>query len=212
MASGSGAISIVETSRRRQSSPREPRADHVRDQRRATIENNVVWENGWGFGRGWGRDLDQLVDRCHRPRNLLAWNADGISVISQIRNRPGGDGVRNVSVADNTVLSMRLLAYARLAAGLAGAMYTPDSAMSGPATASGTSRPSHPAAGSNGLPARTHAASGNARRGGSEYLSDEVVMPPHRGRHPVHLVPHRSGSRRGPHGAAWSAERTVGLA
>ena len=73
----------------------------------ARIENNVVWENGWGFPTwGWGAGI--LVSSSSNATvrgNLLAWNADGISVISQARNRAGGDAVRNVSVVDNTVLA-----------------------------------------------------------------------------------------------------------
>jgi nitrous oxidase accessory protein NosD len=73
----------------------------------ATVEDNVVWENGWGHPTwGWGAGIliSSSSDATIR-RNILAWNADGISVISQVRNRAGGDGVRNVSVTDNTILS-----------------------------------------------------------------------------------------------------------
>jgi nitrous oxidase accessory protein NosD len=73
----------------------------------ARIENNVVWENGWGFPTwGWGAGIlvSSSSDATVRG-NLLAWNADGISVISQDRNQAGGDAVRNVSVTGNTVLA-----------------------------------------------------------------------------------------------------------
>ena len=73
----------------------------------ARIEGNVVWENGWGFPTwGWGAGIlvSSSSDATVRG-NLLAWNADGISVISQARDRAGGDAVRNVSVVDNTVLA-----------------------------------------------------------------------------------------------------------
>jgi nitrous oxidase accessory protein NosD len=73
----------------------------------ARIEDNVVWENGWGFPTwGWGAGIlvSSSSDATVRG-NLLAWNADGISVISQLRNQAGGDAVRNVSVLDNTVLA-----------------------------------------------------------------------------------------------------------
>lgn len=73
----------------------------------ASIEDNVVWENGWGHPTwGWGAGI--LVSSSSGAsvrHNFLAWNADGISVVSQIRNRPGGDAVRNTSVRDNTVIS-----------------------------------------------------------------------------------------------------------
>jgi parallel beta helix pectate lyase-like protein len=73
----------------------------------ATVEDNVVWENGWGHPTwGWGAGILISSSTAATVRdNLLAWNADGISVISQARNRPGGDAVRDVLVADNTVLS-----------------------------------------------------------------------------------------------------------
>jgi parallel beta-helix repeat protein len=73
----------------------------------ATVEDNVVWENGWGFPTwGWGAGIliSSSSDAIVRG-NLLAWNADGISVISQVRDRPGGDAVRGVSVLDNTVVA-----------------------------------------------------------------------------------------------------------
>ena len=73
----------------------------------ATVENNIVWENGWGYPTwGWGAGV--LISSSSNATvrdNLLAWNADGISVVSQSRDRPGGDAVRGVSVLDNTIIS-----------------------------------------------------------------------------------------------------------
>jgi nitrous oxidase accessory protein NosD len=74
---------------------------------RATVEGNVVWENGWGHPTwGWGAGILISSSSGATVRdNLLAWNADGISVISQSRNRPGGDRVVDTTVVDNTVIS-----------------------------------------------------------------------------------------------------------
>ena len=73
----------------------------------ATIENNVVWDNGWGFATwAWGGGI--LVSSARNALiegNLVAWNADGLSVVSQDRGRPGGDLVRNVQVVDNTIVA-----------------------------------------------------------------------------------------------------------
>jgi len=73
----------------------------------ASIEDNVVWENGWGHPTwGWGAGILVSSSTAATVRdNLLAWNADGISVISQRRNRPAGDDVRDTSVTGNTVIS-----------------------------------------------------------------------------------------------------------
>ncbi len=73
----------------------------------AIVEDNVVWENGWGHPTwGWGAGI--LISSSTGAivrNNVLAWNADGISVVSQVRNRAGGDAVRDTSVHDNTVIS-----------------------------------------------------------------------------------------------------------
>ena len=72
----------------------------------AVIEDNVVWDNGWGFATwGWGSGIliSTATDAIVR-RNTVAWNADGISVVSQIRDRPAGDEVTGVQVTDNTVI------------------------------------------------------------------------------------------------------------
>jgi nitrous oxidase accessory protein NosD len=100
----------------------------------AMIENNVVWENGWGRPTwGWGAGVLISSSSGATVRgNFLAWNAVGISVISQVRNRPGGDRVHETSVVDNTVVSDAAGGY--LLAWLqdwSGAMYAPDSKNSG---------------------------------------------------------------------------------
>lgn len=72
----------------------------------ALIADNVVWENGWGFPAwGWGAGIlvsssTQVIVRD----NVVAWNADGISVISQVRGRDQGDRVQDVQVLDNSVV------------------------------------------------------------------------------------------------------------
>jgi hypothetical protein len=58
----------------------------------AVITGNSLWENGWGKASwGWGAGI--LVSSSRNVdvgKNTLAWNADGISVISQ--DRAGGYG------------------------------------------------------------------------------------------------------------------------
>ena len=75
----------------------------------ARIAENVVFENGWGRPDwGWGAGI--LVSSSGGvtiSRNVLAWNADGISIISQGRsNRPDGAG-RDIDVSDNVVIGAR---------------------------------------------------------------------------------------------------------
>ena len=73
------------------------------------IADNVLFENGWGRPDwGWGAGI--LVSSSGSVTvtgNVLAWNADGISVISQGRkDRPEGAG-RNIEVSDNTIVGAR---------------------------------------------------------------------------------------------------------
>ena len=72
----------------------------------ADITDNVVVDNGWGFATwGWGAGI--LVSSSTGARvtgNTVAWNADGISVVSQVRGRASGDTVRDVTVEGNTVI------------------------------------------------------------------------------------------------------------
>ena len=165
----------------------------------ATIENNVVWENGWGFPTwGWGAGIliSSSTDATVRG-NLLAWNADGISVISQVRNRPGGDGVRNVSVADNTVLSDAAAGF--MLAWLQdwpGAMYTPDSGNVGSGNRfwNESAEPSGCRFEWSDCIERLAAFSATPGGGGSEYLSDEAAHAALTAAGiPVHPVPHPFG-------------------
>ncbi len=73
----------------------------------ASIDDNVVWENGWGHPTwGWGAGILVSSSTGASVRdNVLAWNADGISIISQPRNRPAGDAVSDTSVIDNLVIA-----------------------------------------------------------------------------------------------------------
>jgi len=80
----------------------------------ALITGNQVWDNGWGkTAWGWGAGI--LVSSSRNvevANNLVAWNADGISVISQQRSdgnhfRPGisnWDSVVNISVHHNDIV------------------------------------------------------------------------------------------------------------
>jgi parallel beta-helix repeat protein len=70
----------------------------------ATIYGNVVWENGWSRTPwGWGAGI--LVSSSGGANvygNTLAWNADGISIISQ--SRADRDPTTNINVHDNIVI------------------------------------------------------------------------------------------------------------
>jgi nitrous oxidase accessory protein NosD len=70
----------------------------------AEITGNAVWENGWGFA-AWGYGAGITIsssDRAVVHHNTLAWNARGISVISQNRHSPPH---QNNVVHDNVVMS-----------------------------------------------------------------------------------------------------------
>ena len=68
-----------------------------------SITGNRVWENGFEFTAwGWGGGI--VVSSSGTTSvagNVVAWNADGIIVISQ--NRAGSPAVKGVTVRDNTV-------------------------------------------------------------------------------------------------------------
>ena len=70
----------------------------------ALIEGNQAWENGWRHtGWGWGAGI--LVSSSRNVeirRNVVAWNADGVSIISQ--NRSGWTDVINISVHHNDIV------------------------------------------------------------------------------------------------------------
>ena len=70
------------------------------------ITNNVVWNNGWGFTSwGWGGGIVvSSSSGAEVATNVVAWNADGIDVISQNRGDPGWSSVTDVYVHDNTIV------------------------------------------------------------------------------------------------------------
>ncbi len=71
-----------------------------------TITGNDVWENGWDFTTwGWGAGI--LVSSSSSVTvsgNTVAWNADGISVVSQDRGDATDNDVHGVTVRDNTIV------------------------------------------------------------------------------------------------------------
>lgn len=72
----------------------------------AVIEDNVIWENGWGFATwGWGAGIliSSAKDAVVRG-NTVAWNADGISVVSQPRQGTTPYVATGVQVLDNTIV------------------------------------------------------------------------------------------------------------
>lgn len=68
----------------------------------ALVEDNVVWENGWGFPAwGWGAGIRISSSSNVEVRsNVVAWNADGIAVVSQNR----GHAVGGNNVHDNDII------------------------------------------------------------------------------------------------------------
>jgi parallel beta-helix repeat protein len=71
----------------------------------ATITGNRVWNNGWGFSAwAWGAGIlisssgDAVV-----ANNLVAWNADGISIISQ--GRSDRAPTTGIMINDNEIFS-----------------------------------------------------------------------------------------------------------
>ncbi len=72
----------------------------------ARITDNVVWNNGQTSSRwGWGGGIViSSSANAEVARNTLAWNADGIVVISQPRDDAPAGGVVGVYVHDNIIL------------------------------------------------------------------------------------------------------------
>lgn len=71
-----------------------------------TVRDNAVWENGWeASGWAWGAGI--LVSNSANTRvynNTLAWNADGISVVSLKRADTPAVGVVGNYVHNNTII------------------------------------------------------------------------------------------------------------
>ena len=71
--------------------------------RTGTIVDNQIWENGWGFP-DWGFGAGFVCQNCRDTEvagNIVAWNADGISIISQ--HRDGYTDVVNNHVHNNLI-------------------------------------------------------------------------------------------------------------
>jgi len=73
----------------------------------AKIYGNKAWENGWGWPNwAWGAGiLIASGGGAEIYNNVVAWNADGISVISQLRS--DANPVTNNYVHDNTIIATR---------------------------------------------------------------------------------------------------------
>lgn len=72
--------------------------------RAGQILDNQIWENGWGF-TDWGFGAGFVCQNCRDTEvagNVVAWNADGISIMSQ--NRDGYTDVVNNDVHDNVII------------------------------------------------------------------------------------------------------------
>jgi len=71
-----------------------------------TVTGNSAWENGWGPGGaayGWGGAIVlSSGDHAEIADNVVAWNADGITVISQARG-DDNDHV-DINVHDNAIM------------------------------------------------------------------------------------------------------------
>ena len=70
-----------------------------------SITNNVIYENGWGF-RSWGFGAGILIQNsadCAVSDNVLAWNGDGIVVISQDRGEARWNEVMRNQVDSNVI-------------------------------------------------------------------------------------------------------------
>ncbi len=68
------------------------------------ITDNAIWENGWGFP-DWGFGAGVVCQNCRNTEiaeNIVAWNADGISIMSQ--SRDGYTNVINNYVHDNVIV------------------------------------------------------------------------------------------------------------
>jgi len=77
---------------------------HVEISDGATVERNAVWENGWVKPSwGWGAGILVSSSSAVAVRsNVVAWNADGIVVVSQSRDDAPAP-IRDVRTADNLV-------------------------------------------------------------------------------------------------------------
>lgn len=74
----------------------------------ADIHDNLVWENGHGYAHwGWGAGIVvQNSSGVHVRDNVVAWNGDGISIISQNRGEARWNEVRDNLVEGNEIFSL----------------------------------------------------------------------------------------------------------
>ena len=79
---------------------------HFEISRSGHITGNMVWDNGRGFSEwGWGAGILLSSSReCEVASNLIAWNPDGISVVSADRGQERWNQVVGNSVHDNVVI------------------------------------------------------------------------------------------------------------
>lgn len=72
----------------------------------AVIANNVIYQNGYGYDEwGWGAGILIASSRgADVYKNIVAWNADGISVISQNRGNRRWNTVTGNHVHDNIII------------------------------------------------------------------------------------------------------------
>lgn len=70
--------------------------------------NNIAWRNGSGFNAyGWGAGILVSSSRnANVHNNIVAYNDDGISVISQDRGQPRWNDARFIQIHDNDVISL----------------------------------------------------------------------------------------------------------
>jgi hypothetical protein len=77
----------------------------------ASIDDNAVWENGWGNARwGWGAGIVISTSaNADVSGNTVAWNYAGISVVSQGRPDAPPEGPSGNFVHDNTIARQSIL-------------------------------------------------------------------------------------------------------
>jgi parallel beta-helix repeat protein len=74
----------------------------------ARISGNALWENGWSYPAwGWGGGIVvSSAANAEIANNVLAWNADGVTIISQ--NRPDAVATTGHYVHDNVIAMYEL--------------------------------------------------------------------------------------------------------
>ena len=118
----------------------------------ARIANNSVWNNGFGFATwGWGAGISaSSSDGATITGNTVAWNARGISVISQGRQLSPH---RNNSVRDNVVISSDGNRVVGWYDDHGGSLFNADNDNGGSGDPTGSARTSRPTTASSGMAA-----------------------------------------------------------